>query len=60
MRVHDLLLEDVGLVEKKYDRGALEPGISNDGLEQGFALLHAVLNESCSNETGVKDTKSES
>ncbi len=43
MRVHDLLLEDVGLVEEKYDRGALEPGIGNDGFEQGLALLHTVL-----------------
>lgn len=43
MRVHDLLLEDVGLVEEKNDRGALEPGIGYDGFEQGLALLHTVL-----------------
>lgn len=43
MRVHDLLLEDVGLVEKEDDRGALEPGIGYDGFEQGLALLHTVL-----------------
>lgn len=43
MRVHDLLLEDVGLVEEEYDGGALEPGISYDGFEQSLALLHTVL-----------------
>lgn len=41
--VHDLLLEDVGLVEEKDDRGALEPGVGDDGFEQGLALLHTIL-----------------
>lgn len=52
MRVHDLLLEDVSLVEEKYDRGALEPGIGYDGFEQGHALLHTVLKNNCSIERG--------
>ncbi len=47
MRVHDLLLEDVGLVEEEYDRGAQEPGVCYDGFEQGLALLHTVLEEMC-------------
>lgn len=48
MRVHDLLLQDVGLVEEEYDGGALEPGIGDDGFEQGLALLHTVLELNCS------------
>lgn len=43
MRVRDLLLEDVRLVEEEDDGGALEPGVGDDGFEQGLALLHAVL-----------------
>lgn len=43
MRVHDLLLENVSLVEEEYDRGALEPRVSNDGFKQSLALLHTVL-----------------
>lgn len=43
VRVHDLLLQDVGLVEEEYDGGALEPGVGDDGFEQGLALLHTVL-----------------
>lgn len=43
MRVHDLLLEDVSLVEEKNDGGLLKPGVGDDCFEQGFALLHAVL-----------------
>lgn len=43
MRVHDLFLQDVGLVEKQYDGGALEPGIRDDRFEQRLALLHTVL-----------------
>lgn len=43
MRVHDLLFEDVGLVEEQNDGGLLKPGVGDDGFKQGFALLHAVL-----------------
>lgn len=43
VRVHYLLLENVSLVEEQYDRGALEPGVGDDGFEQSFALLHTVL-----------------
>lgn len=43
VRVHDLLLEDVRLVEEEDDGGALEPGVGDDGFEQGLALLHTVL-----------------
>lgn len=43
VRVHDLLLEDVRLVEEEDDGGALEPGVGYDGFEQGLALLHTVL-----------------
>lgn len=41
----DLLLQDVGLVQKEDDGGALEPGVRDDGLEQGLALLHAILQQ---------------
>lgn len=43
MRTHDLLLQQVFLVKEKDDRGALEPGISDDRMEQSFALLHTIL-----------------
>lgn len=45
MWVHDLLLQDVGLVEKQDDGRALEPGICDDGFEQRLALFHAVLQQ---------------
>lgn len=40
---HDLLLQQVFLIKEEDDGGALEPGISNDGPEQSFALLHTIL-----------------
>lgn len=40
---HDLLLQQVFLIKEEDDRGALEPGISDDGPEQSFALLHPIL-----------------
>lgn len=40
---HDLLLQQVFLIKEENDRGALEPGIRDDGPEQSFALLHAIL-----------------
>lgn len=43
MRVHDLLLEQVLLVEEQDDGGVLEPRVRDDCPEQRFALLHAVL-----------------
>lgn len=45
MRVHDLLVQNVGLVEEQYDGGTLKPGVSDDGFKQSFALLHTVLKE---------------
>lgn len=43
MRIHDLLLQQVLLVEKEDDGGVLEPGICDDGPEQSFTLLHTIL-----------------
>lgn len=43
MGEHDLLLQQVLLVKEEDDGGVLEPGICDDGPEQGFALLHAIL-----------------
>lgn len=43
MRIHDLLLQQVFLVEEEDDRGVLEPGICDDGPEQSFTLLHTIL-----------------
>ena len=43
--MHDLLLQQVLLVEEEDDRGVLEPGICDDGPEESFTLLHAVLTE---------------
>lgn len=40
---HDLLLQQVFLIKEEDDGGALEPGISDDGPEQSFALLHTIL-----------------
>ena len=45
MRVYDLLLQDVGLVEEEDDGGALEPRVRDDRLKQSLALLHAVLKQ---------------
>lgn len=45
MGEHDLLLQQVLLVQEEDDGGVLEPGICDDGPEQGFALLHAILTE---------------
>ena len=42
---HDLLLQDVCLVEEQDDGGLLEPGVGDDGLKQRFALLHPVLRD---------------
>lgn len=44
--IHDLLLEQVLLVEEEDDRGVLEPGICDDGPEQSFTLLHTILTRS--------------
>lgn len=52
MRVHDLLLEDVRLVEEQYDGGTLEPGVGDDGFEQSLTLLHTVLKSSHRTGTG--------
>lgn len=57
MRVHDLLLQDVGLVEKQNDGGALEPGIRDDGFEQCLALLHAVLPQKGRTETRLQGSE---
>lgn len=43
MRIHDLLLQQVLLVEEEDDRGILEPGICDNGPEQSFTLLHSIL-----------------
>lgn len=43
VRIHDLLLQQVLLVEEEDDRGVLEPGICDDGPEQSFTLLHTIL-----------------
>lgn len=43
MRIHDLLLQQVLLVEEEDDGRVLEPGICDDGPEQSFALLHTIL-----------------
>lgn len=45
VRVHDFFLQQVDLVEEQDDRGALEPLVGDDGLEQRHALLHPVLQE---------------
>jgi len=41
--VGDLLLQQVLLVEEQDDGGVLKPGVRDDGPEQSFTLLHAVL-----------------
>lgn len=43
MRVHDLLLQQVLLVEEQNDRGVLEPGVCDYCPKQSFTLLHPVL-----------------
>ena len=43
MRVQDLLLENVFLVEEEDDGGMLEPGVGDDSFEESFRLLHAIL-----------------
>lgn len=43
MRVKDLLLEQILLVEKKYDRRVLEPRICDNRSEQRLRLFHTVL-----------------
>lgn len=43
VRIHDLLFQQVLLVKEQDHRGVLEPGICDDGPEQSFTLLHAVL-----------------
>lgn len=44
VRIHDLLLQEVLLIEEEDDRGVLKPRICDDGPEQSFALLHTILN----------------
>ena len=41
--MHNLFLQQILLVEEENDRGVLEPGVGDDGAEEGLALLHAVL-----------------
>ena len=43
MRVHDLLFQQILLVEEQYDGRVLKPRIGDDGAEERLALLHAVL-----------------
>lgn len=43
MRVGDLLLQQILLVEEEDDGGVLEPWIRDYRPEQGFTLLHTVL-----------------
>lgn len=43
MRVHDLLLQQVLLVEEEDNRGVLEPRVGDYCPEQSFTLLHPVL-----------------
>lgn len=43
VRIHDLLFQQVLLVKEQDHRGVLEPRICDDGPEQSFTLLHAVL-----------------
>lgn len=45
MGVHYLVFQQIFLVEKKNDRGVLEPGVGDYGPKKGFALLHPVLSE---------------
>lgn len=45
MGVGDLLLQQVGLVEEEDGGGVLEPGVGQDGGEQGQALRQPVLQE---------------
>ncbi len=47
MRVHDLLLQQVLLVEEENDRGVLEPGVCDYCPKQSFTLLHPVLQREC-------------
>lgn len=39
----DLLLQQVGFVEEENDGGVLEPGVGQDGLEQGQTLDQPIL-----------------
>lgn len=43
MRIDDLLLEQVLLVEEEDDGRVLEPRVRDDGAEQSLRLLHPVL-----------------
>ena len=43
VRVGDLLLEQVFLVEEKYHGRVLEPWVCDDRAEQSLRLLHTVL-----------------
>lgn len=43
VRVHDLLLQQVLLVEEEDDRRVLEPGVGDYRPEQSFTLLHSIL-----------------
>lgn len=49
MRVHDLLLQQILLVEEENDRGVLEPGVCDYCPKQSFTLLHPVLQRECVN-----------
>lgn len=43
MGMHDLLLQQIFLIEEENDGRVLEPGIRDDGPKQSFALLHTIL-----------------
>lgn len=59
MRVHNLLLQQVLLVEEQNDWGVLEPGVCDYCPKQSFTLLHPVLHRVYVNGRGQKDRNKE-